>query len=180
MTFLGAHTVPELADWLDALDFQVTQMQAAAASSSGAWATRDAAGFAAWSRDWAAFLARYGAARAAGRARIAAAATELLPATANTCEAEWQAVEAALNAAPGGPSAPENFQGLYARLAAARGAVDFSGTPQPRRGTDADLDAYQGADGVIRKVEAGGASLLPLLVGVAGVALVLLLRKASS
>lgn len=173
MTIGGLHTVAELQDWIAGLDFQIGTVTAAVMSRG--YAHPD---FAAWSADWNAMLARYGAAHAdAERAIDVAGGWYEPPAEVLPAEREWQAVERALNPDPGGPAAPRNYQGLYNRASAMTGPIDLSKTPQPRRGTDADLGAYKAADAGARAAEkaAGAASDATPWVLLGGVALLVLL-----
>jgi hypothetical protein len=162
---VGLHTVAELRDWLRALDYQIAEIEAARLEVSPTWLVRDPAGFAAWTAEWSAFRARYADAHNVADGQILLAKIELRPDTLITAEQAWQVVAYALQQEPGGPEHRGDFQELYRRLVAARGAnLDFSKTPQPAKGSDVDLILYQGADGLIKHGEAATTAAFPWLV----------------
>jgi hypothetical protein len=162
---VGLHTIAELRDWLKALDYQIAEIERARLEVAPAWLVRDPAGFAAWTAEWSAFRSRYTDAHDLAQGQILLAKTEWTPDNLNTAEVAWQVVAYALRQDPGGPEHRGDFQDLYRRLVAARGAsVDLSRTPQPAKGTDADLIVYQGADGLIKAGEAATSAAFPWLV----------------
>jgi hypothetical protein len=156
MTLFGSHTADELRDLVKAKDYDIDQIQKAYDDFAPSWQTQDAAGAADWLVDWKRFRDRYTAARL--RSTIALTAADVVPGPDNLkpVETVWQGVLDALTVKGTSPAGTKgNFQELHNRFATAqKKPVDFSKQPTPIA-IDTDLQAYQGADKVVKGIEAG-------------------------
>jgi hypothetical protein len=187
MTILGQYSAAELQDLVKAKDFENAKMQASydalglvvKASDDGV----------AWKKEWDDYLLRYGKARKEAALTIAAAQASQAPmgfipvqpvfVQVLNAETRPNAGGAFLGSAAEGPYKRGDKQDLYNRLTRLVGTpakpqqVDFTGLPQPRPGTDTDLNVFKSADSFTKSFEdkvspaknpwpyvAGGAALL--------------------
>lgn len=146
MTILGKWSVAELKDLVKAKDYDVKQVQDARNLGQA-----DAA----WDADWAAFKSRYNDARTSAMLRIGEAGALLTVSdSVIPAQEQYEGILRALTKTPGRYT-DKDFQGLHNRLVTFLGhPIDFSEQPQPKAGTDTDLDAYRGADSAVKAVEA--------------------------
>lgn len=152
MTILGQHTIAELKDLVKAKDYQVTQVQKAAAAFDADWKRNDPLVRDRWVADWLAFVARYRAARAkADDAIESAKGVFAVREDVNPAEKVYQGVLDALK--PAEAYTETDFQGLHNRLVAAqKKPVPFTSNPQPKA-NDPDLNAYKAVDDTAKAVE---------------------------
>jgi hypothetical protein len=142
MSFLGQMTVAELRDLIAAKDYTIRQIDAARSAFN--WPDQSAAND--WNNDWRILKAKYAAAKlfaetAFARAKMAVGVNEdLVPA-----QLEWDAVLKSIRQNDNVQSKGD-LQDLADRLQKAGKSVDYSHTPQPRRGTDVDLNLFQKLD----------------------------------
>ncbi len=161
MTIAGHHTVAELREWLEHIDYEVAQVEASFASIHASWAAQDPTAAKEWASEWDTLRGRYRTVRlraeiAIARAKVAIGVSDsVIPA-----EDEWQAVLHALSVTPGTVSRGD-LQDLYNRLSAvsAKPVIDASKAPKPHA-ADADLSVLQAANATIRAGEKAAAALV--------------------
>lgn len=136
MTVLGAHTVAELRDLLNAYNYQQGELEKAADGARDHWVSQDAAGWTQWKADYDSWNASYQPVRTAANTLLAATATTLQ----NVVTAEPQYQDLAKAFAPMADLDRRFRQGPAAAVAPSYGA-----NPQPTA-PDADLGAYKATD----------------------------------
>jgi hypothetical protein len=152
MSFLGSNTVAELRDWVDALEYEFNQIHAAFLVTGPKWQAEDPVTYADWRRDYDALRLRYAKAHTLAVARLKNAASDVLPETMASADTEWNALNRAIRAVDG-MQTKGDVQEVHNRLVTWHGPIDFSRMPQPRPGTDFDLNTYKAADTTLREGE---------------------------
>jgi len=159
MTILGQHTGGELRDLLRAYDYQLAQLQEAAAAAAPAWSRSDPGEHDRWTADFAAWQASYHPVRQTAADSIAGWFE--VDAT-DTRETEYQALAAAF-----APLADFDRR-MRAAPAAASSAPTYPNNPQPSA-PDADRGAYVAVDAGIAAMPAPVRGVMDRLAATAGV-----------
>src|SRR5215471_20284645 len=168
MTVANFETVAELKDLVAAKDYTISQL----GKARDAFQWGDPAAASDWDSDFTALKVRYALARAMADAAFGRAALMLTtPNALIPAPLEWDAIIKAIRQNPD-TQTKGDLQDLSDRLNAAGQKVDYSNTPQPKKGQDADLNVYKQADTVIKKGEdaakKGTKKALPWVLGALG------------
>ena len=169
MTILGQETVAELKDLVSAKDYTIAQLRIAREGFSGF----NAADAKDWDDDFSSLTRRYNAARLLAMTAFGKASITPLPDDKIPAPLEWDAVIKSIRQDKDHQTKGD-LQDLSDRLSAAGGKPDYSNTPQPRKGTDADLEVFKNADKLIKKGEETAKDSTPWIIGAAIVVLGLL------
>jgi hypothetical protein len=156
-SILNWHTVHELSDLVNALQFQVDQIDASYNEAKSAWSAADNAGFLAWETAYNTALAVWVPARTRAQAVIAATAAtgndwDWMPTIEVTGEDSFESVAKAFMP----------FEELDRELRSSKSFPKpdlpvYAGTPQPTA-PDFDLTTYQIADSTWQKIKQVGDS----------------------
>ncbi len=169
-TLLGLYTIAELEDLLAAKDVEVNVLTNDSKFVNTTWAESDPIAASNWNTDFNALLASYASAKQVARNAIANASSLLSP-TMNTADAQYKGVLYSLNNQwENHTDGPGSLGDLRARLTAAGAPMTPYTVPQPRAGTDADLNAYRSADTAAKAIDSAGKGtmslVVPILIGV--------------
>jgi hypothetical protein len=158
MTIAGLYSVAELKDLIAAKDTELQTLATAAASFEPTWKASAPSTEAAWQTDYQNLLSRYSLVRAEAEATISAGEFTPLPDADIPADTQYHLVLGALQQTSGVVS-PGDFQDIWDRLNAAIVATPSVSVnpltqgppvPQPGKGTDTDLSAYQTTDSITR------------------------------
>lgn len=168
----GLYSIAELADLVAAKDVDVKVLGTDSQRFMPQWQQSDPATAGNWQADYTALMARYNAARADAEAAIAASQTglsSLIPANMITApgDVQYQGLLSALNEnwKTNDASTPGSIEDLRARLSQAGAQLSTYSVPQPRAGTDADMNTLQAADRALNSVATLGGFLPATLFG---------------
>ena len=126
-----------------------------------AWTERPQAPYdtGSWEGAWATLQANYAKARLNAESALAAAKWNPLPATLISADTVYKGILTAMNPSwQSNTVAPGSYGDLAQQLGAMGATMDTSPLPQPTRGSDAGLTAYQQAKGATTVIEQGGAA----------------------
>jgi hypothetical protein len=138
-TVLGDPSVAELIDLVAAKDYEIAQLEQAYADFSPTWVQKDSAAYVAWVNDWTALKTRYAIARSSAETDISIAKISPVPNNAINAKTTYNGILFAMSPVPNTVSTG-SLQDIYNRITAAGGKVDMSKVPQPKPGTDLDLN----------------------------------------
>jgi hypothetical protein len=141
MTLAGAHTVAELIDLVAAKDYVVNQTDKSYLSFQDSWKAQDSAAQSKWLSEWNLLKTRYGRARLLADTEIANAKIQPVPNTVIPAETAYTAILRSLQKTEGVTS-PGDLQDLANRLANAGASLQFPKVPQPKSGSDVDLNTF--------------------------------------
>lgn len=147
------YTIAELDDLLAAKDVEMGAID----KEWKAWVTGQPTTpeIAQWQSDYNGLFSRYAAAKSDANTAISLAEITVLPNTAIPADAQYKEVLRALQQTDGVVSQGD-FQDLWNRLTSMTGApIPEPPVPQPTKGSDLDLTAYQGATAVTKVVDKG-------------------------
>lgn len=144
MTVAGVPSVAELRDLVAAKDFEMAAMTKSYADWSPAWVAKDPAGYIDYTNDWDALQKRYASARHMADNDFSGVGTVIASAALDETQIPaadgWNAILSALKRDPTTISKGD-LQDLYNRIVASGApSPDFTGMPQPKKGSDADLN----------------------------------------
>jgi hypothetical protein len=144
-TPLGEKSVADLQNVLTNSDTKMKGLAQAYADFSPTWVNRDRQAFVDWTNDWSALQSRYQAAADKANTAITLAKLTITPNSMIPAQAEYDGIAKALRQSyppDGGPQTKGDYQDLYDRLSAARGAnVAIAPMVQPTA-TDWQQAAY--------------------------------------
>lgn len=140
MTILGHQTISELKDLINAKDTNLAQVQKAYDEYASTWTAKDSVAASQWASEWANLKNQYAQARAKAETSFTSAALTPIADKNIPAQDSWDAVIHSLQLIPGTVSKGDLVE-LVGRLNDA-GKQFAMPTPQPRRGEDTDLDAY--------------------------------------
>src|SRR5579859_1422642 len=150
-TLGGLYTIAELSDLIAAKDVDVKVLGTDSQAFMPRWQQADPATAGNWQADYTDLVSRYQVARADAEAAIAAAHSglgTLVPDNMMTSpgDVQYQELLSSLNAnwRTNDASTPGSIEDLRTRLQAAGARLSTYSVPQPRAGTDADMNALQG------------------------------------
>jgi len=139
----GLYSISDLKAIIAAKDYQLAQLAAHGATAAATWGLQDIAAYKDWQSDYGALSTRYIAAKDSAKLALAAAALNfLMPEDADgSGDPGFRAIMAAIHH---DPEQKGDLTDLDRRLQLATGTpTDYSNNPQPKLGSDFDLNLYK-------------------------------------
>lgn len=164
-TVMGEHTVAELKDLLAAKDVEIARVEQAYQKILDQGPPTQAV--VQWKNDWDSFRTRWNSAKKDAQDAIDAWGYNLfVPDNMAIVESQYVGVVKALSQAyPELHTIPGDFVDLSARLTELGGVVDSGPIPQPKPGSDFDLNALHNATAITTVIDQAGHAIQPFLPG---------------
>ena len=172
-TIGGLYTIAELKDLIAAKDVEVAVLDKDGAAFMPSWQQNDPIAADNWATDFAALKSDYQAKRSFAQSEISTSAWTPLPANTIPADPAYRAILASLNSLwESHGIGPGSLSDLRSRLTAAGGKASVYTVPQPKAGSDADLNTYKAADTTLKAIAAPGGISLTTWAAIGAVSLV--------
>lgn len=162
MTIAGKHTVAEVRDLINAVNYRANAIETAWERVAPSWlpqAERDA-----WAADWKAWRDRYDATQARRKIILLQSIKGQMPASWIEAETVWQDVQHAITRSGQGDYVTGDLPDLQNRLAAVLAALEMPpidlSHPPVGSASDVDLAAYKAVDGTVHPATELGTAIV--------------------